>query len=65
MKKAFTLIEIVIVVAIIGVLAASGIVASVKGRDTARLKGAVRDVFATIREARSIALVSQQPCVIT
>jgi hypothetical protein len=35
------------------------------GQDAARLRGATRDIFASIRHARSLALVSKQPSVVT
>ena len=35
------------------------------GRRAVRVRGATRDIFASIRHARSVALVAQQPSVIT
>ncbi len=64
MRRAFTLIEMLVVTAIIGVVCAAAVV-STSGRDASRLKGAARDVFVTMRQARAIALVTQQPCVVT
>ena len=65
MRKGFTLIEILLVVAIIAVMIASGAALSGANKAAAKLRGASRDAFAAIRQARSLALVSQKPCVIT
>ena len=65
MRRAFTLIEILVVVAIIGIMSAVAVSGLGSGTDAARLRGASRDVFATARQARSVALVTQQPCVVT
>ena len=65
MRKAFTLLEVLTVVAIVGVMAAGVVMSLGQGERTARIRGATRDLFATIRQARSIALVTQQPSIIT
>ena len=65
MRRAFTLLEIMVVVGIAGVMAAVAVVSISRGQSGARIKGATRDVFATIRRARSVALVTQQPAIIT
>ena len=65
MRRAFTLVELLVIVAIIGVMVTAAVVSIVKGQRYARMKGSVRTVFATVRQARSIALVSQKPCVLT
>ncbi len=65
MRRAFTLIELLVIVAIIGSLIAAAVVSVEQGQRYARIRGSVRDVFATIRQARSIALVSQKPSIIT
>jgi len=65
MRKAFTLIEILVVLAIIAITVSVSAVGIGRGTSTARLRGATRDAFATMRQARSLALVSQKPCVIT
>ena len=65
MRRAFTLVELLVIVAIIGVMVTAAVVSIVKGQQYARMKGSVRTVFATVRQARSIALVSQKPCVLT
>jgi type II secretory pathway pseudopilin PulG len=65
MRRAFTLIELVAIVAIIGIIVTTAVVSVRSGQSAAKVKGATRDIFATIRHARSVALVSQQPSVIT
>jgi len=64
-RRAFTLIELLVIVALLGILVTVATISIQTGMDAARLKGSVRDVFATIRLARSTALVTQKPCVIT
>ena len=64
-RRAFTLIEILAVVAIISVLVATAVVGLNTGTDAARLRGASRDIFAAMRRARSTALVTQNPCVLS
>ena len=65
MRRAFTLIELLTIVAIIGIMVTASVVSVRSGQSAARVKSATRDIFATIRHARSVALVSQQPSVIT
>lgn len=64
-SKGFTLIELLTIVAIIAIMVTVAVVGVNAGQQAARLRGATRDVFATIRQARSIALVTQQSTVIT
>ncbi len=64
-SKGFTLIELLTIVAIIAIMVTVAVVGVNSGQQAARLRGATRDVFATIRQARSIALVTQQSTVIT
>ena len=64
-RPAFTLLELLIIIAIMGLMATVGVVSVRSGQSTARLKGATRDIFAAIRAARSTALVSQMPVVVT
>jgi Tfp pilus assembly protein FimT len=63
-KKAFTLLELLVIVAIMGMMVTVGIVNVRSGQGAARVKGATRDVFAAIRRARSTALVTQQSVVV-
>lgn len=65
MKRAFTLIELLVIIAIMGTMVTVGIVSVRSGQGAARVKGATRDIFAAIRQARSTALVTQQPAIIT
>ena len=65
MRRAFTLIELLTIVAIIGVMVSVAMVGFGSGQGAARIKGASRDIFAAIRQARSVALVTQQPAIIT
>lgn len=48
-----------------GLMVTVGIASVRSGQGAARVKGATRDVYAAIRQARSLALVTQQPAVIT
>ena len=65
MRRAFTLIEVLIVVAIMAMMVSVAAVSVRSGQDAARVKGAARDLMAAIRQARSMALVMMQPTVIT
>ncbi len=64
-RRGFTLIELLVIVAIICAMMGVGVMSIRGGQAAARVKGATRDVFAAIRQARSQALVSQQPVIIT
>lgn len=65
MRRAFTLIELLVIIAIIGTMVTVSVLSVQSGREAAKMRGAARDVFAAIRQARSVALVSQKPCIIT
>jgi len=65
MRKAFTLIELLVIVAIIGAMIAVSALGVRAGQGAVRVKGAARDIMAYIRHARSVALVSMQPAVVT
>ena len=65
MRRAFTLLEILAVVGIIGIIATLAFAGVNTGTAAARLRGATRGVFATVRQARSVAIVSQKPAVVT
>ena len=63
-RRAFTLIELLVIIAIIGIMTTGAILAVAAGQKAIRVKGATRDVYAAIRQARSVALVTQQPVII-
>lgn len=65
MRRAFTLIELLVIVAVIAVMVAVAVVSVVKGQQYARLRGTVRTVFSTVRQARARALVSKSPTLLT
>ena len=65
LRRAFTLVELLVVVAIMGIMVTTAVISVTSGEGAARVKGAVRDVFAAIRHARSTALVTKQPSVVT
>lgn len=64
-RRAFTLVELLVIVAIIGIMTTAAILSVTSGQTAVRVKGATRDVFAAIRHARSTALVTQKPAIIT
>ena len=63
-RSAFTLIELLVIVAVIGIMTTGAILAVAAGQKAIRVKGAARDVFAAIRQARSVALVTQKPAIV-
>jgi type II secretory pathway pseudopilin PulG len=65
MRKAFTLIELLTIVAIVAIMVSASIVNVRSGQRAVRLRGAARDIFAAVRHARALALVSRQPTVVT
>jgi type II secretory pathway pseudopilin PulG len=65
LRRAFTLIELLVIIGIMGLMVTVGIVNVRSGQGAARTRGAARDIFAVIRHARSTALVTMQPAVIT
>lgn len=65
MRKGFTLIELLVIIGIMGLMVTVGLVSVRSGQGAARVKGATRDVFAAIRHARSTALVTGKPAIIT
>ncbi len=65
MRRGFTLIELLVIIAIIATMISVSVLSIQAGQSAARLRGATRGVFATIRQARSIALVTKQPSIIT
>ena len=60
MRRGFTLIELLVICAILATMTAIGVGSIASGQGTARVKGATRDVYAAIRHARSVALVTGQ-----
>ena len=60
MRRAFTLIELLVICAILATMVSIGVGSIMSGQGMARVKGATRDVYAAIRHARSIALVTGQ-----
>lgn len=65
MRRAFTLMEMLVVIALVGLLISVGVISIRAGKGAARVKGATRDIYAAIRHARSTALVTAQPAIIT
>ncbi|MGN0833262.1 MAG: Tfp pilus assembly protein FimT/FimU [Kiritimatiellia bacterium] len=65
MRKAFTLLELMVVIAVIGLMISIGVVSIAAGKGAVRVKGAARDVYGAIRRARSTALVTGQPAIVT
>lgn len=65
MRRAFTLIELLVIVGIIASMVTVSVLSVRSGQDAVRMRGAARDVFATIRRARSTALLTQKPAVVT
>lgn len=64
-RRGFTLIELLAIIALVGAMTGVAVFSVVRGRTASRVRGAVRDVFATVRQARSVALVTGQPAIIT
>lgn len=64
-RSGFTLIEILIVVAIIGVMLVSAVVSVASGRDAARAKTAARGVAQLSHYANALAVLRQRPAVIS
>ena len=65
MKRAFTLIELLVICAILATMVAIGVGSIRAGQGSARVKGATRDIYAAIRHARSVALVTGQRVLVT
>lgn len=65
MRRAFTLLELMVVIAVIGLMLSVGVASIAAGKGAVRVKGAARDVYGAIRRARSTALVTGQPAVVT
>ena len=64
-RRAFTLIELMAIVAVMAAMVTVGVVSVTSSRSATRVFAAGRDVMAMVRRARSLALVTQQPVVVT
>ena len=64
-RRGFTLIELLVICAILATMVTIGVGSIRSGQGAARVKGATRDIYAAIRHARSVALVTGQPAIIT
>ena len=58
-KKGFTLVEVMVVVAILGIIAAIGTTGVIRSLPTMRLKSAARDIFSASMQAKAEALQKQ------
>lgn len=58
MRRAFTLIELLVIVAIIATMTLVGTLSIQEGRQGAQVRGAARDIYAAISNARSRAIVT-------
>ncbi len=65
MRRGFTLIELLVIIAIMAAMVTASVVSVRSGQGAVRIKGATRDIFASIRHARSTALLSGEPVVVT
>ena len=63
-RDGFTLIELLVIVAILATMVTIGVGSLASGQGMARVRGATRDVYAAIRHARSVALVTGQRVVV-
>ena len=60
----FTLIELMAIIAIMGVLTTVAVISFSGGKGSTQMFAAARDVMATVRRARSTALVTMKPVVV-
>lgn len=60
MRKAFTLVELLVIIGIMAAMVTMSVISVRSGQDAYRLKGSTRDILAKVRYARSMALVSRQ-----
>lgn len=59
MRKAFTLVELLVIIGIMAAMVTMSVISVRSGQEAFRLKGATRDILAKVRYARSVALVSR------
>ena len=64
-RVGFTLIELLVIIAIMGTMVAVSVLSVRQGQGAARLRGTARDILAKIRFARSVAMTSEEPSIIT
>ena len=64
-RRGFTLVELLVIVAIIGTMLAAAVASVGAGMSAVRMKSSTRRVLMLSRQARSMALLRQQPAVIT
>ena len=64
-RRGFTLVELLVVVAIVGTMLAVAVASVGAGMSSVRMKSATRRVLLLSRQARTLALLRQQPAVIT
>ena len=63
--RGFTLVELLVIIAIMAAMTTVSVLSIRAGQGAARMKGATRDIFASVRQARSVALVTGQPAIIS
>jgi type II secretory pathway pseudopilin PulG len=64
-RRGFTLLELLVIIGIISTMVAVSVLSVRQGQGAARLQGSARDLLATIRHARSVAMTSEEPSIIT
>lgn len=65
MRRAFTLIELLVIIGILAAVTGMAAISVRRNQDAVRLRVASRAAFASVRLARSTALVTQKPSVLT
>lgn len=65
MRKAFTLVELLVIIGIMAAMVTMSVISVRSGQEAFRLKGATRDILAKVRYARSVALVSRNSVKVT
>ena len=59
-QRGFTLIELLVVIGILAILMAFAAPSMVQWRDSARIKGVASDILSGLRQARSLAITTNQ-----